>query len=380
MKLMLVINNEFSAFHLRGAVQYFSQKGWEVVIVSTPGPLVDELAEQEGGRVVPISLDRDINPIADIRSLFQLIPILKREKPDVINVGSPKTGFLFALAKIFLPKLPLIFTLRGIRSDTLEGVKRKIVLKTEKLACAKAKKVIVISPSLREHAVRIGMLNPNKAVLLGEGSSNGVDTERFAPTDEWIKAGRSLRDEHNIPSDAFVMCCVGRVTKDKGIEEAFHAFSSLHEENDNIHWLVAGPMEASDPIDAEVLQAMKEHSNIHLLDRVDPVQPVYAASDVLVLYSYREGFGNVVLQASSMEVPVIVADIPGLRDTTVNDVTGYIIPGKSTSDLAAALRVYRKSAELRAKHGKAGRERAIRSFAQEVIWKGQEELYKSIAQ
>ncbi len=376
MKLMLVINNEFSAFHLRGAVKHFASKGWEVVIMSTPGPLVDALAEEEGGRVIPISLDRGINPLADIRSLFQLIPILKRERPDVINVGSPKTGFLFALAKMWMPKLPLIFTLRGIRSDTLSGVKGKLVRYTETLACKKADEVIVISPSLKEHALNIGMVEEEKTHVLGEGSSNGVDTQRFESTSQWEQEGARLKERFNIDDSAFVISCVGRVTKDKGIEEVFKAYRDLKAENENIHWLVAGPIEEDDPVDDTIMKSMQEDPNIYLLGSMDPIQPVYAASDVLVLYSHREGFGNVVLQASSMEVPVVVADIPGLRDTTANDVTGFVVEGHSPSQLAAALRIYRQSPLLRAKHGAQGRDRAMRSFAQEVIWKGQEELYK----
>ncbi|NVK75254.1 MAG: glycosyltransferase family 4 protein [Oceanospirillaceae bacterium] len=374
---MLVINNEFSAFHLRGAVRHFSQKGWDVLILSTPGPLVDKLAEEEGGRVVPINLAREINPLADLKSLFQLLKILKREKPDVINVGSPKTGFLFALAKMVRPSLPVIFTLRGIRSDTLTGFKKQIVKATERLSCSKADEVIVISHSLKKHAVEVGILNSTKAHVLGSGSSNGVDTQSFVLNEQNIKLGQELRSKLNISVSQFVISTVGRVTKDKGIEEVFKAFMQLDDER--LTWLVAGPSEDGDPIDDVILADMKSHPRIHLLGQLDPIQPVFAASDLHVLYSYREGFGNVVLQASAMSKPVVVADIPGLRDTTAHNETGMVIEGRNPSALAKAIHLYMSNPELCANHGNAGQKRVAEQFAQEVIWNGQEELYQKVA-
>lgn len=379
MKLMLVINNEFSAFHLRGAVKYFSDLGWEVLIMSTPGPLVDDLARTEGGRVVPIELDREINPLADIKSLRQILRILKKEKPDVINVGSPKTGFLFALARILRPSIPMIFTLRGIRSDTMTGPLRSVVFRTEKLACQLAKKVIVISPSLQEHAVSIGMLSAKKAILLGEGSSNGIDVDRFQRTQANLSAGAELRNRLGIDSDAFVIAHVGRVTKDKGIEDIYRAFTDLKQKHEQLHWLVAGPIEESDAVDPSIMKAMQEDDRVHLLGQVDPVEPVYAASNVLVLYSHREGFGNVVLQAAAMEIPTVVADIPGLRDTTVDGFTGRVITPHQPKVLAKAIEEYIEAPELATHQGKSGRTRAVTSFSQRVIWNAQEQLYTEIA-
>lgn len=379
MKLMLVINNAFSAFHLKGAVRYFSEKGHDVSIMSTPGKLVDQLAEEEGGRVIPIRLNRDIAPLEDIRSLIQLLRILKKEKPDVINVGSPKTGFLFALAKVFVPKLPMIFTLRGIRSDTLTGLKRAIVFKTEKLACSMAEKVIVISPSLRDHAVEIGMLNPAKAVVFGAGSSNGINTELYNLTDEWVKKGEELKSQLGISPNAVVMTTIGRVTKDKGLTEVYEAYKRLASQHAELHWLVAGPAEEGDPLDPKILKSMVENSRIHLLGQVNPIQPVIAASTVVIQYSYREGFGNVVLQAMAMKRPVVIADIPGLRDTLGNSSAGLRIQPKDSELLATSINNYLTRPDLCEQHGEFGRKRVEQHFASEVIWEAQSELYAEIS-
>lgn len=378
MKLMLVINNAFSAFHLKGAVRYFAEKGHDVSIMSTPGELVDELAFKEGGRVVPIELNRNIAPLEDIKSLFQLLKILRRERPDVINVGSPKTGFLFALAKIFMPKLPMIFTLRGIRSDTLTGWKKRVVFQTEKLACTMAERVIVISPSLRDHAVEIGMLHPKKAVVFGAGSSNGIDANLYDLTKENLELGGEWRAKLNIPEEAPVFSTVGRVTLDKGLSEVYAAFKELSSDFPNLHWLVAGPEEEGDPLPLEILDAMKNHPQIHLLDQVNPIQPIIATSDVVIQYSYREGFGNVVLQAMAMRRPVVISDIPGLRDTIGESKAGLKLPPKNPLALSKAIRFYLTDREAAEQAGLEGRKRVEEYYDSKVIWKCQESLYQSM--
>src|SRR5690606_26960401 len=146
---------------------------------------------------------------------------LKKEKPDIVNAGNPKTGFLFMLASVLFPKIPMIFTLRGLRSDTLTGLKKRIVYITEWVSCALADKVIAISPSLRDHAIQIGVLKKEKAVVLGKGSSNGVNTIKFHPNEEDRFKGRKLRLERQIKESDVVFGHVGRITKDKGIEELY---------------------------------------------------------------------------------------------------------------------------------------------------------------
>src|SRR5690606_34727020 len=135
----------------------------------------------------------------------------------------------------------------------------------------------------------------------------------------------ALRADYMIPDAKFYLLYVGRVTKDKGLKEVFDALNICWKNGANIQFIIAGPIEKDDPLPEEYYKMLETNENITYLGKQLDVRPVYAIGDALVLYSYREGFGNVVIEASSMKLPTIVADIPGLRDTTENGVTRLII-------------------------------------------------------
>ncbi|MDM1514647.1 glycosyltransferase, partial [Myroides odoratimimus] len=133
MKILIAISDSFCANFIKGQGKYLKEKGHDVVIVSGPGIEVDNLEKNEGVKVIRVDFAREISPIRDFRALLKVIKIIRKEKPDIINAGNPKTGFLFSLAHVFFRDIPLIFTLRGVRSDTLVGLKKKIVRFTEYL-------------------------------------------------------------------------------------------------------------------------------------------------------------------------------------------------------------------------------------------------------
>src|SRR5690606_38495259 len=278
-----------------------------------------------------------ISPIDDLKHLIAVIKLVKKERPDVINAGNPKTGFLFSLAHVFFWKTPLIFTLRGVRSDTLKGLKAKIVRLTEKITCTLADKVIAISPSLKDHAVDEGLVSSQKCIVLSKGSSNGIDLNYYTPSAELTTRAHSLAEKYDITQEAFKLIFVGRVTRDKGIIELLEAFKFCLAMNLNIELIIAGPIEKQDPIPDGYYRLIDEHPKIHYVGKQIDVRPVYLLGDALVLYSYREGFGNVVIEASSMGLPTIVADIPGVRDTTDDNVTGLVVPPKNVPKLSEAI-------------------------------------------
>jgi glycosyltransferase involved in cell wall biosynthesis len=378
MKIVIAISHSFCANFIRGQAAFLQPKGSEVTIVSADGPEVSKVAADEHARLVIIPFSREISLTRDVAGLFSVIKFLRTEKPDIVNAGNPKTGFLFMLAGIFFPKIPMIFTLRGLRSDTLTGFKKKVVFFTEWVSCTLAKKVIVVSPSLKEHAVKIGVLKEKKAVVLGKGSSNGVNVEKFTNNEVNIIKGRAVRAEYGIKDDDIILGHVGRITKDKGIEELYQAFEISRKTNNNIKLFLTGPVENDDPISATIMARMQTDEDVYFLGNQSDIASIYAAYDVLILYSYREGFGNVALEANSMGKPVIVADIPGARDTVEHMQTGvHAIPRNST-ELSKAMEYYIQNPDARKIHGENGAKRARESFSSGVIWQGQLDLYKSL--
>lgn len=378
MKILIAISDSFCSNFIKGQASYHKSKGHEVVIVSGPGEEIDNLEKEESVRVIRVPFAREISLSKDLKGLFTVIKTIRKEKPDIINAGNPKTGFLFSLAHVFFWKTPLIFTLRGIRSDTLSGFKKKIVRFTEWVTCSLANRIIAISPSLKSHAVEIGIVSEKKCVVLSKGSSNGINIERYTRTNHIEEQAVLLKNKFRIPEDTFNLVFVGRLTKDKGLIELIETFKLCLTYTDKIRLIIAGPIEDGDPLPEEYYSFIKNNPNVYYLGKQIDVRPVYTLGDALVLYSYREGFGNVVIEASSMELPTIVADIPGLKDTTEDGVTGLRVTPKNPVALSEAIMKLYNNKEFREKLGKQGRLRIEEYFANEVVWSKQLELYNEL--
>jgi len=375
MKILIAISDSFCANFIKGQGNYLAEKGHEVIIVSGPGIEIDTLENSEKVRVIRIPFAREISPINDFKSLIKIIKLVTKEKPDIINAGNPKTGFLFSLAHIFFWKIPLIFTLRGVRSDTLLGLKKKIVRFTEYLTCLFANKVIAISPSLKVHAENIGIVNRNKCVVLSKGSSNGINVKHYSRSENILQNAQILIEKFKIPKNSFKLVFVGRLTKDKGLVELLDALKICLDSKADISLVIAGPIEKQDPMPEEYYGMIESHPRIYYLGKQIDVRPVYTLGNALVLYSYREGFGNVAIEASSMGIPTIVADIPGLRDTTEHEVTGLLVEPRNSGKLSNAIMKLYDDHELVKKLGENGQMRVAHYFSNEIVWSKQLELY-----
>ncbi|MDM1506881.1 glycosyltransferase family 4 protein [Myroides odoratimimus] len=378
MKILIAISDSFCANFIKGQGKYLKEKGHDVVIVSGPGIEVDNLEKNEGVKVIRVDFAREISPIRDFRALLKVIKIIRKEKPDIINAGNPKTGFLFSLAHVFFRDIPLIFTLRGVRSDTLVGLKKKIVRFTEYLSCTLSNKVISISPSLKEHAIDINIVKESKCVVLSQGSSNGINVTYYSPNAEIALKSKDFLDEHKLDSSVFKVLFVGRITKDKGIEELLDAFNECILKGAKMKLILAGPIEKSDSLNEIYYEQLEKSEHIIYLGKQLDVRHLYDLADCLVLYSYREGFGNVVIEASSFGVPTVVADIPGLRDTTIDNETGLIVKSKDVESLVEALLKLYSDEMLCDRLGKNGVKRIHTYFKNETVWSAQNDLYKEL--
>jgi hypothetical protein len=178
-KLLYGVSSSFCAHFLKGQVAYMVGQGYDVVIVSGPGEEISQLAENEGARLYAVNFSRSFSVLHDLRTLARIMAILQNEKPDIINAGNPKSGFLIMLASRLMGLRNRIFTLHGMVSDTQSGMRKRILRWSERLSCSIARKVVVVSPSLLRHAVEEGILEEGKGMVIGQGSCNGVDVGRF---------------------------------------------------------------------------------------------------------------------------------------------------------------------------------------------------------
>jgi glycosyltransferase involved in cell wall biosynthesis len=370
-----VVTSDFALLLMRGQVQYLQRLGFDVTLICSPGERLDALGRMEGVQIIELSIAREIAPFRDLVSLWRLWRILHRLSPDLTNVGTPKAGLLGGFAA-WVTRIPCRFyTLRGLRFETTNGLKRWLLAYAERLACCFAHRVICVSPSLREKAVASGFTSRERTVVFGSGSSNGVDASRFAPTPERIRKGAELRRELGIPLLAPVVGFLGRLTCDKGIPELVQAFLRLGDQFPDLRLLLLGCFEEEDPLPVETRRCIEMHRNVIFKGFIEDTAPYYALVDVLVLPSHREGFPNVVLEAHAAGKPVVAARATGVVDAVVDGETGLLFPVGDVAALADALARLLTDKTLASKLGLAGQERIKREFRQERIWEALCEEY-----
>jgi glycosyltransferase involved in cell wall biosynthesis len=266
-------------------------------------------------------MERGIAPLADAVAFVRIWRLLRHLRPDIVEFSTPKAGLLGTFAA-FSCRIPSrIYLLRGLKLETAQGLKRRLLLWAERIASYCAHTVVCNSRSLRARALALDIAPASKLVVLGEGSSKGVDLAQFAP------GASHTREQLGIPREAPVIGFVGRLTADKGLPELLEAFAAILAEEPGAYLLLVGWFDAAeDALDVGVRVRIEGHPRIVCTGYVTDTAPYYRAMDLMVLPSWREGFPNVVLEAAATGVPVIATYCTGSRDAVVPEVTGLLVP------------------------------------------------------
>ena len=347
---------------LAGRLRALRNAGFRVTVVSSPGELLNRTAASEGVEQVAIPICRQIAPFADLVSLIRLCRLLRKIRPDVVEFSTPKAGLLGTLAAMLCGVPGRVYMLRGLKLETTVGLKRRLLLACERVASACAHGVLCNSESLRARAIELRIAPICKLHLLGVGSSNGVDMERFSP------GPTSVRRRLGIPARVPVVGFVGRLTRDKGLPELITAFDEISKSEPQARLLLVGWYDAAeDAIDDELRARIASHPRIYCTGFVTDTAPYYRAMDVMVLPTWREGFPNVVLEAAATGIPVVTTQATGSQDSVVPEVTGLLIPpGYPEAICEAVLKLIRNPAR-RLRMGKAARAWAFKNFVERRV-------------
>ncbi len=319
---------------------------------------------------------REINPTADLRSLFQLVELMRQWRPDVVNAGTPKAGLLGMLAARITNVPARVYHLRGLRLETTTGMKRRVLSVAERVSSACAHEVIAVSRSLADTYTDLGLASPSKVRVVGAGSSNGIEAERFTTSDPSVVS--VLRARHNLPEASPIIGFVGRLTRDKGVHELIEAFGRVRKATPELRLLLVGDFEDGDPVSEAVVEQIRRDPAIIHTGFVGDTAPYYALMDVLVFPSRREGFGNVLLEASAAGVAVVGFRATGTVDAVVDGLTGTLVNLGDVAALAHAITRYLVDGDLRRAHGQAGQARARDDFQPEQVWQGLSERYNHL--
>jgi glycosyltransferase involved in cell wall biosynthesis len=371
--IVIGITHPQTCLVLGGRLRTLREAGFRVTLISSPGQLLDHTAASEGVEPIALPMRRAIAPLADLVSLARLWWLLRRLKPDLTEFSTPKAGLLGTLAARLAGVPNRVYMLRGLKLETCTGFKRRILMAAEQTASACSQIVLCNSESLRAKAQAMGLAPAEKLRLLGDGSSNGVDLERFSlgPSD--------VRKRLGLPRKAPVVGYVGRLTRDKGLPELIDAFDAVLKAEPEARLLLVGWFDASEDALSDGLRArIKDHPRIHCTGFVDDTAPYYRAMDMLVLPTWREGFPNVVLEAAATGIPVITTLCTGSRDSVVPEVTGLLIPpGYPEAIFEAVLSLLRNPARRR-RMGVAARAWVLEHYVDERVLGLTVAFYKSL--
>ena len=309
------------------------QKKYEVILLSSPGPELDEMEKKYGVQGKRVPMERHISPIHDVVSLWHLIQTFLKERPTMVHSMTPKAGLLCMIAA-WLTRVPVrVHTFTGLVFPTATGLKRKILMLTDAITCACATHVIPEGKGVMMDLQNNGITKKPMKVL-GYGNIKGVDMMHFSRRPEVMELAPKLKKE-----GMFTFLFVGRVVGDKGINELCKAMEKLSGFAP-VRLVLVGPNEDDlDPILQEAKDLIANNSAIEYVGEKygDELLAYYAAADCFVLPSYREGFPNTVLEAGAMGLPCIVTDINGSREIIVEGENGVIVPPRNADALFQAM-------------------------------------------
>ena len=360
----------------KGMLRELSGK-YDVIGISSPGVGLDEVAEREGVRVVAVPMERHISIGKDLKSLFNMMRVFRNERPTMVHSMTPKAG-LICMLSAWLTRVPVrVHTFTGLVFPTSTGLKRKILMTTDRLTCACATHIIPEGEGVKNDLIDNGITKKPLRVL-GYGNVRGVDMVYYSRRKEVLDVMREfkLREE-----SVFTFLFVGRIVKDKGVNELVYAFDKLFKVNKGIRLYMVGPDEEGlDPISTQSREIIKRNPSIKLVGRKtgDELLAYYTASDCFVMPSYREGFPNTVLEAGALGLPSIVTNINGSREIIKEGENGLIVPPRDANSLFHAMQTILKETTDRNRMANNARQMIEDRFEQKYVRNCLYEFYDEV--
>lgn len=377
MNILHVVNISFVIPYFLGKqFLYFKDKGYREFVICTPSDELNQLANIYGFEYQEIKVLRKISIYEDLKAVFKTACYIKEKHIDIVTGHTPK-GALVAMLAAFIMRVPIrIYFRHGLVYETSHGLKRKLLITIDKLAAMLATKIVCVSPSVCKRSLEDRLNSASKQCLLSKGTCNGIDVDRFCIDNVRDDRIKKIRDSLGIQPSDFVIGFTGRLVRDKGIIELVRAYKQLKDKYNNLILLLVGMLEERDALPQDVVDNIQNTEGIISTGYVSnaSIECYYALMDLFILPSYREGFPTSVLEASSMQLPVITTKATGCIDSIVSEQTGVFVEHDSDC-IALAIEKFYLDRNLCYLYGQNGRNFVVDNFEQSIIWHEIEAIY-----
>ena len=361
---------------LKGQLKYLNQF-FEVVGVAADTGKLKTVSEREGIRVVDIPMHREISLGADLKCLWLLYRLFRKERPEIVHTNTPK-GSLLSMMAAKLARVPhRLYLVTGLRYQGANGWLRRILMTMERITCFCATKVIPEGQGVKQILIQ-DHITRKPLQVIHNGNINGIDTTYFSP--EAVDISREqMRQQLQLTDEDFAFIFIGRIVRDKGMNELAQAMRKLQESHPQCKLILVGRFETElDPLADGNEDFFKQSSNVRFVGYQSDVRPYLLAADALVFPSYREGFPNVVLQAGAMKLPSIVTDINGCNEIIQNSINGVIIPPRDKESLINAMITFMESPEKIKNMAAQARPLITSRYEQRDVWEALRKMYESL--
>ncbi len=364
-----------SLYFFKGQLSYLSND-FDMVAISSDECALEKFGDEEGVRTYCIPMKRPISLLNDFKSLIKFLIFFRRTKPDIVHGNTPKGSFLSMTAAKLTGVSTRIYMCHGLRYQGCSGLMQSLLKMIERISCYCSTTVLCVSNGVKTSLIADGICKASKLKVIGNGSANGIDLEKFNRKNVIVECPLTNIDA----GKDFTFCFVGRIVKDKGVNELIMAFKKLAGLYHNINLVMVGAFEDSDnPIKIITRTEIETHPNIHYYGKQKDVRPFMCMSDVFVLPSYREGFGVVLMEAGALDIPCITTDISGCNEIIQDGVNGRVIPPRDENILYEPMKWFydHRNGEVK-EMARRARSMIMERYEQHKVWEAFLKEYRSL--